>query len=205
MGGVDQRPQVLRATIGAVGREPQHAVVAPIPPPREVADRHQLDRGDARRHDLVEAFDDGAKGPGLRQRADVQLEQHGFVPGPSFPVGTLPGVAVIDHLARTEGVLRLKGGRRIGHIDLAVDAELVARARARRWIVEREPSVVVRLHRARSAARQQFDPAGGWRPQSEGRPARRFEAGPEARPGAHRASANTVTERAGALQDAPAR
>ncbi len=42
---IDERSQIFGATVGAVGCERQHAVVAPVPPSGEIRDRHQLDRG----------------------------------------------------------------------------------------------------------------------------------------------------------------
>jgi hypothetical protein len=47
MGCVDEAAQLLGPAIGASGRPPIDAVIAPVPPAREVGDRHQLDRGDA--------------------------------------------------------------------------------------------------------------------------------------------------------------
>ena len=43
MRGVDERLQVFRAAISRSGRIRQHAVVAPVPPPGKIADRHDLD------------------------------------------------------------------------------------------------------------------------------------------------------------------
>ena len=45
--GVDQRLQLVRRAVGGVGREGQHAVIAPVALAGEIVDRHQLDGGDA--------------------------------------------------------------------------------------------------------------------------------------------------------------
>ena len=54
MGGVDQRLQRVRRSIGALGREGQHAVVAPVAGAGKIADRHQLDGSDAEPGEAVE-------------------------------------------------------------------------------------------------------------------------------------------------------
>ena len=73
--GVDQRLEIFRPAIGAVRREEQHAVVAPVPAAGKIGDRHQLDRGEARLGDMVELVDRGAKRAVARERADMQLEK----------------------------------------------------------------------------------------------------------------------------------
>ena len=121
--GIDQRLEILRPAVGAVGRVKQHAVVAPVPAAGEIGDRHQLDRGEARVGDVVELVDGAAKRALLGERADMQLEKHAFVPRPADPAARLPVIGWIDHLARPMHVVGLEARRRIGHLDLAVDAE----------------------------------------------------------------------------------
>ena len=57
VGCVDQALQVLRTAIGGVRRERQHAVIAPVAPPRKIGHRHQLERRDAEAGQVVEALD----------------------------------------------------------------------------------------------------------------------------------------------------
>ena len=40
---VDERAQVLRRAVAAIGREGQDAVIAPVPAADEIGDRHDLD------------------------------------------------------------------------------------------------------------------------------------------------------------------
>ena len=129
MRGVDQRLEVLGASVAAVRRVEQHAVIAPVAPAGKIGDRHQLDRGEAGLRYMVELVDGGAKAALRRERAHMQLDERGVLPGPPAPIGGLPDeICVIDHLARTRDVAGLKVRRRIRHRELAVDAELVERA-----------------------------------------------------------------------------
>ena len=57
MGFVDQRLEIVRPSIGAVGRVPQHAVIAPVARAGEIGERHQFQRGDAGSHQMVELVD----------------------------------------------------------------------------------------------------------------------------------------------------
>ena len=44
---LDETLEIIRAAIGGIGRVGQNAVIAPVSPAREFADRHELDRRDA--------------------------------------------------------------------------------------------------------------------------------------------------------------
>ena len=126
---VDQRLEIVGPAIGAVGRVPQHAVIAPVARAGEIRQRHQFQRGDAGLCEMIEPVDHGAIGAFLGEGADMGLEDHGLLPRPPAPVRGAPWIGlVIDHLARAEDVFGLKGRRRIGHVDLVIDAEFVARA-----------------------------------------------------------------------------
>ena len=57
---VDQRLEILRPAIGAVGRIPQHAVIAPVARSGEIRQRHQLQRRNAGFHEMIEPVDHGA-------------------------------------------------------------------------------------------------------------------------------------------------
>ena len=56
---------------------------------------------------------------------------------------------MVDHLARTKDVIRLKRRRRIRHVDLVIDAEFVTRAGFHAGDVGGEPAVLAALHRVR--------------------------------------------------------
>lgn len=116
--GVDERLQRVGRPVGCVGRERQHAVVAPVARAGERVDGHQLDRGDAERGERREP----ARDPRIAaERADVHLVQHGFAPRPSAPVVVAPAVGGrIDDLARAVHAVRLEARRGIGHAQRAV-------------------------------------------------------------------------------------
>ena len=108
MGGIDQGLEVLRPSVGRIGREKVDAVVAPIATAREIGDRHQLDRGDAELDEIVQLVDGRAERAFGRERPDVQLVDDRLLPGAAAPRPVAPLVgARIDHLARAMHVLRL--------------------------------------------------------------------------------------------------
>ena len=75
------------------------------------------------------------------------FEKDAFVPRPAHPPRACQSKAGIDHLARPVHVVGLKARGRIGHFDLAVDAETIAMRRARRpATVELEPAIVRAAH-----------------------------------------------------------
>ncbi|MHC2695560.1 hypothetical protein ACVME9_008051 [Bradyrhizobium liaoningense] len=161
---VDQRLQVFGPAIGAVGRIPQHAVIAPAAAAREIGQRHQFERSDAGRRQMVELVDHGTVGALGREGADMSLDQHRLFPGTAAPFARAPyeGV-VIDHLARAEHVLGLEGRSRIRHVDLVVDPELVGTAGREAGDLGDVPAILPALHRVR-AVEQEVDAARGGRP-----------------------------------------
>ena len=147
---VDQRLEIVGAAIGAVGRVPQHAVIAPVARAGEIRKRHQFQRGDAGCREMIELVDHGAVGALRREGADMGFDQDGFLPRASAPVRGAPSVAgVIDHLARAGDVVGLKRGGRIGHVDLVVDPEFVACAGLDARDVGGKPAVLAAPHRVR--------------------------------------------------------
>ena len=107
---------------------------------------------------------------------------------------------MIDHLARTENVVGLKRGRRVGDVDLVVDAEFVAGAGRGAGNLGGEPAVIAARHRMR-LVQQQIDALRGRRPQPKQRAVPRQ---PWAElPLIHAEPAKASTERGGALVSAP--
>ena len=126
---IDQRLEIVGASIGAVRRIPQHAVIAPVAPAGEIRQRHQLQCGDSGCHEMIELVDHGAVGAFRCEGADMGFEHDGFLPRTPVPARGAPFVGgVIDHLAGAGDVIRLKRRGRIGYIDLVIDPELVTRA-----------------------------------------------------------------------------
>ncbi len=126
---VDQGFEIVGAAIGAVGRIPQHAVIAPVALTRKIGKRHQFQRGKAGRHQMIEPVDHGAIGALRREGSDMGFDQDGFLPRPSAPIPRAPLIsAVVDHFARTGDVLRLECRGRIRNVDLIVNPEFIERA-----------------------------------------------------------------------------
>ena len=85
---VDERLELVGRAVRALRRERQHAVVAPVARAGRLRERHQLDRGDAERGELVEPLRGRGVGALRRERADVQLVEHDLVPRPPAPAGS---------------------------------------------------------------------------------------------------------------------
>ena len=75
--GVHEPLEPVRAAVGLVHRPPQHPVVPPAGGAVECVDRHHLDQVDAEVGQVVEPLDGRVERPAGRERADVQLVQHG--------------------------------------------------------------------------------------------------------------------------------
>ena len=117
---------------------------------------------------MIELVDHRAIGALFGKGADVAFEEHRILPRPAAPVLGAPDVgAVVDHLARTRDVLGLKIRTGIGHVELVVDAELVAGAGPNARSVKRVPAAVTALHLAPAIIEHQIDAPGRGRPQSE--------------------------------------
>jgi hypothetical protein len=113
---IDQALEVRGRAVARVRRERQHAVVAPAALAGEVADRHQLERGDAEVGEVVEPVERGGERAARGEGADVQLVHDRLGPRPSRPAVVVPLVVErIDHPARRVHVVRVPARRRIGH------------------------------------------------------------------------------------------
>src|SRR5262249_53809251 len=190
-------------TIGAVGREGQHAVVPPVPVPGEIRDRHEFDRGEAGLGEVIELLERRPERAGRREGPDVELEHDGFRPGPSAPLRRAPSVVRIDDLAWPVHVLRLKARGGIGHHEIAVGTRSIAPARPRVRDDGLEPTLRLRAHRT-EIIEHEIDTLCSGSPQPERNATLRVEPHTEAR-GGHSAPSNTSTERGGASQCAPTR
>ena len=85
------------------------------------------------------------------------LQQDGFVPRPPAPIrGAPPKAGMINHLARTEDIFRLKRRGRVGYIDLVVDPEPVTGAGPYARYVVGKPAVLAASQRVR-LVQQQID------------------------------------------------
>ena len=109
---VDQCLEILGAAIGAVGRIPQHAVIAPVAAAGEIGQRHQFQRGDAGRDEMIELVDHGAVGALAREGADMGFDQHRLFPGPPAPIVRAPCDRRRDRSPRS-GRTRPPAGRRM--------------------------------------------------------------------------------------------
>jgi hypothetical protein len=129
---LDETLEILRAAIGCVRGIRQDAVIAPVPPARELADRHEFDRGHAQVPVTVELVHQARIGPLRRSRADVNFAEDCFFPWPALPghIGPFVGLR-IDHEAEVVNVVGLKAGRGIGHDEIAVDLVTVAASGSR--------------------------------------------------------------------------
>ena len=115
MGRIDQRAKRGRGAVAAIGREGQHAVIAPIPAPGEIGDRHDLDHGEAGLREVVEPRRQRREAALRRRGADMDLGDHRFVPGPDRPAA--PGRHRLRHDAPPVGVAVLAARGRIGEVE----------------------------------------------------------------------------------------
>ena len=127
--GFDQTLQIVGSAVARIGREGEHAVVAPVATPRKIGDRHQLDRGHAEIRQIGQALDRRAKGTSGRESADVQLVDDRLVPRPAGPVAIVPFEhRGIDHFARAVRIVGIRARRRVGYFETIVDAIAIAAA-----------------------------------------------------------------------------
>src|SRR4029077_19680698 len=197
---VDQLLKIVWPAIGAVGRVPENAVIAPIARAGKIRQRQQFQRCYSCRNQMVEPVDHGAVGAFPREGTDMGFQQHGVVPGTPAPVRIAPAIGrVIDHLARSGHVVGLKRRRGIGHVDLVVDTEFVAGARFRTRNVGGKPAVFAAPERA-GLVEQDIDAPGRGRPQAkQGALRRQLRA---EMPSTHAEPENASTERGGAVASA---
>ena len=147
--GFDEVLEVVRPAVGGVGRVEEHPVVAPVPSPREVGDRHYLDRRDAERREMVEPPDRRRERSLGRKGANVQLVDDGLGPGAAGePVAPVERRRV-DHLARPVHVVGLEAARRIGDQHPVRQSEPITRAGPGRLGDQLVPALAGRRHRHR--------------------------------------------------------
>ena len=128
---VDQTLQVFGRPVTVRGREREYAVVAPIASAGEFRHRHEFDGRDAEIGEIGEAPRSGGEGPFRRKCANVQLVEHGFVPGAAAPLFLLPNERQRIHdRARGVDAFRIESRRRVGERVALVAVERIARSRS---------------------------------------------------------------------------
>ena len=172
VGGFDQRLQVLGPAVGGIRGVGQHAVVAPVPAAGKITDRHDLDRGHAKRDQMVELADRGAERALRRKGADVQLVDDRLLPGAAAPADVAPSVGRwIDHLARPVHVLRLIARGRVGNAQAVRQHEAISRTGAGAIGDEFVPALAGRLHGGRLAVQLDLNLPVRRRPKAKAHPA----------------------------------
>src|SRR5690606_27863358 len=162
-------------TEGALRREGEDTVVAPVALARVLTQRHQLYGGHTQFLELGQALADAIVAP---HRGGVQLIDDGLVPGPAAPVVVAPDEgARIVHAAGAIDPLRLIAGRRVGYRNPVVDQKLIMGSRPAQH--PRAVPALILMMKAVNAAVPQADrhAAGVGRPQREDRAAVRLDGG----------------------------
>jgi hypothetical protein len=127
VGGVHQAAQVVGPAVAAGRGERADAVVAPVPPPGEVAQRHQLDGVDPQVGQLGQLLLDAGERAGGAEGADVQLVDDKVLARHVAPAGVGPGErARVDDLGRTVDAVGLGARGRVGEGAAALEAVAVA-------------------------------------------------------------------------------
>ena len=145
MGGVDEAGKPVRSAVGLLHGRREHAVVAPVADAWEGVDRHQLDRRHAEADEPVELAGDAVERALRRERADVQLVEHGVGErrrraSRGRSSGTSPGRRRPTDRARRR-VASPTPGRRAAHRRRAgCGSGRRARPRRRRRPTSRDPS-----------------------------------------------------------------
>src|SRR5690606_10523391 len=115
---VHQGPQIFRRSVTLVGREGEHAVVTPVPAPREIGDWHQLNRGVSDFGEMREALGEVTESALRRDGAHVQFSQHDLMPWPRrITLAHRRQVSLYD--APAGDVADLLARSRIGHLTIA--------------------------------------------------------------------------------------
>src|ERR1022692_674009 len=139
MSSLYQGLQVFGPAIGRVRRKWQYAVVAPVAATWEIRHGHQLDGCDAKRDQMLEPADGGAKSAFRREGADVQLINDGLGPRPAGPSSVAPAIGNrVNHLAGPMNVFRLKARSGIWHFAAISQQKTVSRA----WVRQRARKLV---------------------------------------------------------------
>src|SRR4051812_12749391 len=172
MAGFDKGLQIVRPAVAGSGRIKLDAVIAPVAPAGERADRHQLDRGHTQIAQIVEPAESPREIAARRKGAEMEFVYDEFLPGTAVPAGVVPAIGrSIDHLARTMHAFRLKAGSgtRPRH---PVDRVAIARSRPGAVRRQRKPAARLALHpQLGSICRFPLEPQGNGggtrRPQAE--------------------------------------
>ncbi|CAM5743186.1 hypothetical protein SALBM311S_02940 [Streptomyces alboniger] len=107
MGPVDEALQPLGTAVRLVHRPQRDALVTPAVPPREGAQRHQFDVGDAQFDEMPQAFRGRFQRALACVRAHVQLVQNRSGQRASGPLGAPRVPLVIHDRAQPVGAVRL--------------------------------------------------------------------------------------------------
>jgi len=147
---VDQRLEFVGRAVGGIGRELQHAVVAPVALARNVRERHHLHRRHAQFRQLHEPLARRVEGAFGGERTHVQLVHHRLFPRAAAPCTVSPRVAAwVGHHARTVNVAGVEARGGVGHRGAVGQLEPVAVAMRRAGQVEPVPAVRVAGHGVR--------------------------------------------------------
>ena len=166
VGGVDEAGEPVGPAVRLLHRRREHAVVAPVADAGEGVDRHQLDRRDAEPGEPVELAGDAVERALGRERADVQLVQHGVGEGDAAPVarrssGTSPGRRRPTGRARRRAASPTPGRRAARRRRAGSGTDRRARPRRRRRPTSRRPRRVTTDAPAIVERRSTTDPARG--------------------------------------------
>ena len=115
VGGVDEARQAVRAAVGGVRGGQVDAVVAPAVVAGELADRHELDVGDAQLGQRRQTRGGRLEGALLREGADMQLVEDGVAQRRDAEAAVRPREgAGVDDARRAAQTRRLPARSRVG-------------------------------------------------------------------------------------------
>src|ERR1043166_1299604 len=164
MGLVHQRAKIVGAAIAMRRSEGRYTIVAPVPPAREVAQRHQENGGHPQVREDRQPLTDGEERAFGSEGADVELIEDQSLESHARPVLVMPGErAGVDDLRGTVHPLRLEPGRRVGERSRTVDQVTIAASGTRFRPFEREEAAGIRLHRIGAPSRTLDDQLYGFR------------------------------------------
>ena len=95
--GVYEPLKAVRPAVAVLSRIGEHAVISPVAGARELADRHDLDGGDAQIAELAQPRDDRLECPFRSESADVQLVEDEIFSTQPLPIAVAPGEPPRDH------------------------------------------------------------------------------------------------------------
>ena len=123
VGLIDQSSQIVGPAVSPRGSKQVHAVVAPVPPPGKVRQRHQLDRRHTELAQVLQAVRRARECALLGKGADMELVENAFLGSDPFPALVRPGEgAGVHDLGGAVNSLGLEPAGRVGKRSLAVDA-----------------------------------------------------------------------------------